>query len=124
MWDAGLRDFGPYTLDSQLCAKRQRDYPYRWARNQPPTASTTTPRISNSLPTTRVGRTIRAMPPSVNAAQVVTLPMINLSGGYTSDPRPNTNRPTPTQTIPLRLESLAPNSRAVSFWAAPNSAAA
>src|SRR5208283_3180486 len=52
---------------------------------------------------------------------VVTLPIISLRGGYTSDARPNTKRPTPTQTMPLRLESLAPSSRAVSFCAAPSS---
>src|ERR1019366_6140001 len=37
------------------------------------------------LPTTRVGRTIRAMPPSMSAALVVTLPITTLSGGHTSE---------------------------------------
>src|SRR3954462_6195812 len=32
---------------------------------------------------------------------------------------PNKKRRTPTQTMPLRLASFAPISRAVSFWAAP-----
>ncbi len=35
--------------------------------------------------------------------------------------RPNTNMATPTQTMPLRLDSFAPSSRAVSFCAAPSS---
>ena len=64
---------------------------------------------------------MRARPPSISAALVVTLATTTLRGGYTSDARPNTNRPTPTQTMPLRLASLAPNSRAVSFCAAPSS---
>ena len=64
---------------------------------------------------------MRATPPSISAALVVTLPMIALNGGHTSVARPNTNRPTPTQTMPLRLDNLAPSSRAVSFCAAPSS---
>src|SRR5438067_8962751 len=62
-----------------------------------------------------------ATPPRVIAALVVTLPMMALSGGQTNDVTPRTNRATPTQTMLLRLESFAPSSRAVSFWAAPSS---
>src|ERR1019366_5925469 len=111
----------PGVWGAELAATIPRNWPWRWARNQPPTAKATPPRISSSLPTTRLGRTMRARPPSSRAALVVTLATTTLRGGYTSDARPNTNRATPTQTMPLRLESLAPSSRAVSFWAAPSS---
>src|ERR1039457_4447353 len=69
------------------------NWPWRWARNQPPTASPTPPRINSSLPTTRLGRTMRATPPSIIAALVVTLATITLRGGYTSDARPKRKRP-------------------------------
>src|SRR6266446_5851296 len=62
-----------------------------------------------------------ATPPKVIAALVVTLPMMALSGGQANDATPRTKRATPTQTVLLRLESFAPSSRAVSFWAAPSS---
>jgi len=73
------------------------------------------------LPTTIAGRTISARPPSSIAALVVTLPIATRSGGHTSDASPNPNNPTPPQTMPLRLASRAPSSRAVSFCAAPSS---
>src|SRR5207249_2300896 len=67
---------------------------------------------------------MRARPPRVIAALVVTLPMMAFSGGQANDARPKTNMARPTQTIPLRLASLAPTSRAVSFWAAPRTVVA
>ena len=45
---------------------------------------------------------MRAMPPSMMAALVVTLAMSALSGGHTSDASPNTKRPTPTHTRPFK----------------------
>src|SRR5882672_12396319 len=95
--------------------------PWRWARNHAPTATATPPRIRSSWPTSSVGRIMSATPPRVMAALVVTLPMMALSGGQANDATPKTNRATPTQTMLLRLESFAPSSRAVSFWAAPSS---
>jgi hypothetical protein len=38
---------------------------------------------------------MRATPPSISAALVVTLATTSLRGGYTRDARPKTNRPTP-----------------------------
>src|SRR6266404_9603435 len=96
--------------------------PWRWARNQAPTATATPPNIRSSWPTTRVGRIVRATPPRVIAALVVMLPIMALRGGQANEATPKTKRATPTQTMLLRLESFAPSSRAVSFWAAPNSA--
>ena len=61
------------------------------------------------------------MPPRVIAALVVTLPMMAFNGGQAKEARPKANITTPIQTRPLRLESFAPSSRAVSFWAAPSS---
>src|SRR5438046_7823267 len=77
--------------------------------------------MSSSCPTTNAGKIINATPPRVIAALVVTLPIMAFSGGQANDAIPKTNIAKPTQTKPLRLESFAPNSRAVSFWAAPNS---
>ena len=42
-----------------------------------------------------------------------------LDASRTSVARPKRNMATPTHTMPLRLDSFAPSSRAVSFWAAP-----
>src|SRR6266704_3320976 len=95
--------------------------PWRWARNHAPTATATTPNIRSSWPTSRVGKIMRATPPRVIAALVVTLPMIAFSGGQANEATPKTKRAMPTQTMLLRLESLAPSSRAESFWAAPSS---
>jgi hypothetical protein len=75
--------------------------------------------MSNSFPTTNVGNTISANPPTIIATLVVTLPTITRSGGYTKVPIPPMKSTTPTHTIPFKLESFAPISRAVSFCAAP-----
>src|SRR5438093_12601014 len=72
--------------------------PWRWARNQAPTAAATPPKIRSSWPTSRVGRIMSATPPRVIAALVVTLPMIALSGGQANEVTPKTNMTTPTQT--------------------------
>jgi len=79
------------------------------------------PRMDNSCPTTSAGKIINATPPRVMAALVVTLPIMGFQRrpGERCDPETNMSRP--TQTRPLRLDNFAPNSRAVSFWAAPNS---
>ncbi len=78
--------------------------PWRWARNQAPTATATPPNIRSSCPTMSVGRIMRAMPPRVIAALVVTLPTMAFNGVQAKDATPKTNRATPTQTMLLRLE--------------------
>ena len=79
MVDGGLGWGG--CAPAALAATMPRNWPWRWARNQPPTARPTAPRISSSLPTIRLGRTMSATPPSIRAALVVTLPTTTLRGG-------------------------------------------
>jgi len=95
--------------------------PWRWARNQAPTARATAPKIKSSWPTIKLGRETRARPPAAIAALVVMLPMTTFRGDQKAEAIPKINMTAPTQTIPFRLESLAANSRPLSFWAAPSS---
>src|ERR1039458_264045 len=89
----------PGVWGAELAATNPRNWPWRWARNQLPTATGTPPRISSSLPTIRLGRTMRARPPSISAALLVTLPMITLSGGYSIVDILGVNTPTTLQTL-------------------------
>jgi hypothetical protein len=71
--------------------------------------------MKSSFPAMSVGKTIKASPPKIIAALVVTLPMTILSGGQTRDANPKRNKASPTQVTPRRLANFEASSRDRSF---------